>query len=105
VSIRKHEEAYRQIAHNIHLFVYVKLVDETWKGGIRRRSVSEIRQVIRAIEHGRPVTHLTYHATGIGTGIGFGPTAARHAGLSDAEARRFSTGMRGLCGLWLFLAQ
>ena len=58
------EEAYRQIAHNIHLFVYVKLVDETWKGGTRRRYISEIRQVSRAIENGRPVTHLTYHATG-----------------------------------------
>ena len=58
------EEAYRQIAHNIHLFVYVKLVDETWKGGTRRRYISEIRQVSRAIERGRPVTHLTYHATG-----------------------------------------
>ena len=57
------EEAYRQIAHNIHLFIYVKLVDETWKGGTRRRYVSEIRQVTRAIEFGRPVTHLTYHAT------------------------------------------
>jgi pilus assembly protein CpaF len=56
------EEAYRQIAHNIHLFVYVKLVDETWKGGTRRRYISEIRQVSRAIENGRPVTHLTYHA-------------------------------------------
>jgi pilus assembly protein CpaF len=61
------EEAYRQIAHNIHLFIYVKLVDETWKGGVRRRYVSEIRQVTRAIEHGRPVTHLTYHATGSGS--------------------------------------
>ena len=60
-------EAYRQIAHNIHLFIYVKLVDETWKGGTRRRYVSEIRQVTRAIEHGRPVTHLTYHATGTGS--------------------------------------
>jgi pilus assembly protein CpaF len=60
------EEAYRQIAHNIHLFIYVKLVDETWKGSTRRRHVSEIRQVTRAIEHGRPVTHLTYHATGSG---------------------------------------
>ena len=58
------EEAYRQIAHNIHLFVYVKLVDETWKGGTRRRYISEIRQVSRAIENGRPVTHLTYHAAG-----------------------------------------
>lgn len=60
-------EAYRQIAHNIHLFIYVKLVDETWKGGTRRRYVSEIRQVTRAIEHGRPVTHLTYHASGTGS--------------------------------------
>jgi type IV secretory pathway ATPase VirB11/archaellum biosynthesis ATPase len=58
------EEAYRQIAHNIHLFIYVKLVDETWKGGTRRRYVSEIRQVTRAIENGRPVTHLSYHASG-----------------------------------------
>jgi pilus assembly protein CpaF len=61
------EEAYRQIAHNIHIFIYVKLVDETWKGGTRRRYISEIRQVTRAIEHGRPVTHLTYHATGTGS--------------------------------------
>ena len=60
------EEAYRQIAHNIHLFIYVKLVDDTLKGGTRRRYISEIRQVTRAIEHGRPVTHLTYHATGTG---------------------------------------
>lgn len=58
------DEAYRQIAHNIHLFIYVRLTDETWKGGIRRRYLSEIRQVNRAIENGRPVTHLTYHATG-----------------------------------------
>jgi pilus assembly protein CpaF len=71
------EEAYRQIAHNIHLFIYVKLVDETWKGGTRRRYVSEIRQVTRAIEHGRPVTHLTYHASG---------TASQPAGFfSDAD--------------------
>ena len=48
------DEAYRQIAHNIHLFIYVRLVDETWKGGTRRRYVSEIRQVTRAIENGRP---------------------------------------------------
>jgi type IV secretory pathway ATPase VirB11/archaellum biosynthesis ATPase len=58
------DEAYRQIAHNIHLFIFVKLVDESWKGGTRRRYVSEIRQITRAIEHGRPVTHLTYHAMG-----------------------------------------
>ena len=58
------DEAYRQIAHNIALFIYVRLVDDTWKGGARRRYVSEIRQLTRAIENGRPVTHLTYHATG-----------------------------------------
>jgi pilus assembly protein CpaF len=58
------DEAYRQIAHNIHLLIYVRLVDETWKGGVRRRYVSEIRQLTRAIENGRPVTHLTYSADG-----------------------------------------
>jgi pilus assembly protein CpaF len=76
------EEAYRQIAHNIHLFIYVKLVDQTWKGGTRRRYVSEIRQVTRAIEHGRPVTHLTYHATGSGSqSAGYFPDAEFEAEL------------------------
>jgi pilus assembly protein CpaF len=70
------DEAYRQIAHNIHLLVYVRLLDETWKGGIRRRFVSEVRQVIRATEGGRPVTHLTYSATGTATQpAGFYPDA------------------------------
>src|SRR5918994_720064 len=75
------EEAYRQIAHNIHLFIYVKLVDETWKGGTRRRYVSEIRQVTRAIEHGRPVTHLTYHATGSSRALAVSGIVAITAGL------------------------
>jgi len=76
------EEAYRQIAHNIHLFIYVKLVDETWRGGTRRRYLSEIRQVTRAIEHGRPVTHLTYHATGTGSqSAGYCPDAEFEAEL------------------------
>jgi type IV secretory pathway ATPase VirB11/archaellum biosynthesis ATPase len=71
------DEAYRQIAHNIALFVFVRLEDDTWKGGVRRRFVSEIRQVTRAIENGRPVTHLVYHATG---------TPSRPAGfLPDAD--------------------
>ena len=94
------DEAYRQIAHNIHLFIYVKLVDETWKGGIRRRYVSEIRQVTRAIEHGRPVTHLTYHATGTGgQSAGFFPDADFEAellpfrrDLSHAKHRRPAVG-------------
>ncbi|HKH56489.1 MAG TPA: CpaF/VirB11 family protein [Propionibacteriaceae bacterium] len=76
------EEAYRQIAHNIHLFIYVKLVDETWKGGSRRRFISEIRQVTRAIESGRPVTHLTYSASdGPGQAAGFYPDADFEAEL------------------------
>ena len=76
------EEAYRQIAHNIHLFVYVRLVDETWRGGVRRRFVSEIRQVMRSIEGGRPVTHLAYSATGTATqAAGFYPDADFEAEL------------------------
>ena len=76
------DEAYRQIAHNIHLFIYVRLLDETWKGGSRRRYVSEIRQVTRSIENGRPVTHLTYHAVGTPTQrAGFFPDADFEAEL------------------------
>nr|WP_232505116.1 CpaF/VirB11 family protein [Acidipropionibacterium acidipropionici] len=63
------EEAYRQIAHNITLLVHVTLVDDTWRGGVRRRYVSEIRQLTGAMESGRPVTHLTYAA-------GAGPSGA-----------------------------
>jgi pilus assembly protein CpaF len=77
------EEAYRQIAHNVHLLVYVRLQDDTWKGGVRRRLVSEVRQVTRAIENGRPVTHLTYSATGTGTQApGFFPDADFEAELA-----------------------
>ena len=76
------EEAYRQIAHNIHLFVYVRLVDDTWRGGTRRRFVSEVRQVVRAMENGRPVTHLTYSAAGgPGRPAGFFPDADFEAEL------------------------
>jgi pilus assembly protein CpaF len=60
------DEAYRQIAHNIALLVHVRLQDDTWKGGVRRRFVSEVRQVTGATENGRPVTHLTYSAAGTG---------------------------------------
>ena len=56
------EEAYRQIAHHIHLLIYVRLTDETWRGGRRSRCVAEIRQLTGGIEGGRPVTHLVYRA-------------------------------------------
>ena len=54
------DEAYRQIALNLHLLVHVRLVDDTWRGGVRRRFISEIRELTGAVENGRPVTHLAY---------------------------------------------
>ncbi|WP_420176961.1 CpaF family protein [Luteococcus sp. OSA5] len=56
------DEAYRQIAHNIHLLVHVQLVDDTWRGGTRSRHVAEVRMLTGAIEGGRPITHLLYRA-------------------------------------------
>lgn len=68
------DEAYRQIAHNIDFLIHVTLVDDTWRGGTRRRFVSEIRQLTGAIESGRPVTHLTYLAEPDGVSpAGFSP--------------------------------
>jgi len=58
------DEAYRQIALNIGVFVYVRLVDDSWKGGTRHRFISEIRTLNRAMENGRSVSHLAYSATG-----------------------------------------
>ncbi len=56
------EEAYRQIAHHLHLLIHVRLVDDTWRGGLRSRTVAEIREVTGGLEGGRPVTHLAYRA-------------------------------------------
>ncbi len=76
------DEAYRQIAHNIHLLIFVALADDTWRGGTRRRYISEIRQVTGAIEAGRPVTHLTYQVhPGRGRPAGFFPDADFEAEL------------------------
>lgn len=56
------DEAYRQIAHNLHFLVHVKLVDNTWRGGTRTRYVSEVRTLTGGLENGRPTTHLLYTA-------------------------------------------
>lgn len=56
------DEAFRQIAHHIHLVVHVKLVDDTWRGGVRTRFVNEVRSLTGGIEGNRPVTHLVYRA-------------------------------------------
>lgn len=83
-------EAMRQIAHNIHLLVHVKLVDETWRGGVRRRFVSEIRELTGGMENDRPVTHLAYAAATDAKPEYFSPSAA----LQD-ELRGFATTLRG----------
>lgn len=82
------DEAYRQIAHNIHLFLYVRLTDDTWKGGTRRRYLAEVRQVTRSIENNRPVTHLTYSAFGTASQpAGFFPDADFEAELLPFHRR------------------
>ncbi len=67
------DEAYRQIAYNIHLLVHVALVDDTWRGGRRRRHISEIRALTGAVEGGRPTTHLVYRAARDGSCETFQP--------------------------------
>ena len=48
------DEAYRQIALHIGLIVHVHLVDDTWRGGVRRRFISEVRELTGAVENDRP---------------------------------------------------
>ncbi|MBA3022121.1 CpaF family protein [Propionicimonas sp.] len=69
------DEAYRQIAHHLHLLIHVRLVDDTWRGGVRRRSIAEIRQLTGGMEAGRPVTHLAFH----------GDSPSQYAFYPDAE--------------------
>lgn len=77
------DEAYRQIALNMEIFIYLRLVDETWKGGIRHRYISEIRTLNRAMENGRPVTHLAYSTAGTAKQQpGFSPDPAMAAELT-----------------------
>lgn len=61
-------EAYRQIAHHVALIVHVRLQDDTWRGGVRTRAVSEIVALTGALENDRPVTHRVY-APGDGAGL------------------------------------
>ena len=68
-------EAYRQIALNLHLLIHVNLVDDTWRGGTRKRFISEVRELTGAVENGRPVTHLAYRADDQGRPLLFQPSA------------------------------
>lgn len=92
------DEAYRQIALNVDLLVHISLVDDTWKGGVRRRFLSEIRQLTRAMENNRPVTHLTYqlHPSSAGP-AGFFPDPDFEAELLPFR-RPLPTGDEGRAG-------
>lgn len=68
-------EAYRQIAHNIDLIIHVSLVDDTWRGGVRRRFVSQVRSITGAIEQDRPISHLIWNTDGL-ENAEFNPDAA-----------------------------
>lgn len=56
------EDANRQIAHHMDFIVHVTLLDDSWRGGVRRRFVSEVRQLTGSMEGGHPSTHLVYRA-------------------------------------------
>jgi len=58
------DEAYRQIAHNVGLIIHLRLVDDTWRGGVRRRYIDEILHVTGGIEQGRPVTARVLQSDG-----------------------------------------
>lgn len=78
------EEAYIQIGLNIDLFVYVHLVDDTWRGGPRFRVISEILQV-KPGDTIRP-SHDTIYRTDPTT---FAPTAFTPPGDLIAELVRY----------------
>lgn len=79
------EEAMRQVAHNIDFIVHVVLQDDAWRGGTRRRLVSEVRQLTGAVENGRPSTHLVYRAATHTTPELFQPEAGMAAELAPFE--------------------
>ena len=76
------DAAYRQIALHIGLIVHVDLVDETWRGGVRARRVSQVLALTGAVEGNRPITHVVYRApTPTAPGC-FQPEAAMAAELA-----------------------
>ena len=86
------DEAYRQIAYNVHLLVHVSLIDDSWRGGVRKRFISEIRALTGAFENGQPVTHLVYATSREGTPEVFDPGQELMADLAPFGARE--TGRR-----------
>ncbi|MCG6567609.1 CpaF family protein [Tessaracoccus sp. ZS01] len=79
------EDAMNQIAHHIDFLVHVQLTDDTWRGGQRRRFVSEVRQLTGSVEAGRPATHLVYRAATGSQQEWFQPEAAMSAELAEFD--------------------
>lgn len=81
------DEAMRQIAHHIQLIVHVVLRDDTWRGGTRRRLISEVRLLTGSMENGRPTTHLLYRAATSTTPELFDPSAELLDELAEFRSR------------------
>lgn len=79
------EDAMHQIAHHIDFLIHVELTDDTWRGGVRRRFISEVRQLTGSIEGGRPTTHLVYRAATPAAPELFQPEAAMAAELAQFD--------------------
>lgn len=79
------DDAMHQIAHHLHFIVHVTLQDDAWRGGVRTRYVSEVRQLTGAVEAGRPVTHLVYRAPGASGVEVFQPEATMAAELAQFD--------------------
>ena len=78
------EEAYIQIGLNIDLFIYVHLVDDTWRGGPRFRVISEVLYV-KPGDSIRP-SSTTVYRTDPGT---FAPAEFTPEGELVAELARY----------------
>jgi len=76
------EEAYRQIALHIGLIVHVDLADDTWRGGVRARRVSQVLALTGGVEGNRPITHVVYQAASATAPERFQPEAAMAAELA-----------------------
>lgn len=79
------DDAMRQIAHHMDFVVHVTLTDDAWRGGTRRRFVSEVLQLTGAVEAGRPSTHLVYRAPTATQPEVFRPEAAMASELAPFE--------------------
>ncbi len=79
------DDAMRQIAHHINFLVHVTLRDDTWRGGVRTRFVSEVRQLTGGLENSRPSTHLVYRAATATEPELFQPEAAMSAELAQFD--------------------